>query len=200
MVTYAYEAPGDEIAPAVLYFEQHGVTNVISDDIELSTFQTAALEQHYIPRYGISTYNDPATNLAKVAPAAEQVGDAGVGWAPTYDVAAAQDPGSTAGEAACLSIMSAGGVTNSDRLAVAFGLGLCDGMLLTAKGASAGGGFTAHAINSGIYRIAPTYSPAFSFATGLVPGRAFVPGAVRDLAWNQGCSCFRYQSTSDYSF
>ena len=200
VITYAYEAPGDQITSAVLNFEQNGVTNVISDDIELSTFQTAAAEQHYIPRYGINTYNDPATNLAKVAPASEQVGDAGVGWGPTYDVATGQDPGATAGASKCLSVMSAASVQNSDRLAVAFGLAMCDAMQLVSQGASAGAGFSAAAIGRGIDQIAPKFSPAFTFATGLVPGRSFVPGAVRDLAWKTDCSCFAYLSGTNYSF
>jgi hypothetical protein len=201
VVSFAYEAPGNDIEPAVLNFEQNNVTHVISDDIELTAFQINAVSQHYIPRYGITTYNDPYSNLEKVAPASEQVGDMGIGWAPTYDVSDSADPGPTGpGESTCLALMAAGGVTYSDRLAKAFALSLCDGMLLTVKGAEASRALSAAGIYQGVDRIAPTFSSAFSFATGLRPGRVFVPGAARDLAWNAGCSCFHYRSSTDFSF
>ncbi|MDP9102179.1 MAG: ABC transporter substrate-binding protein [Actinomycetota bacterium] len=82
VVTYAYAPPGNQIDGAVLYFAQSGVTHVISDDIELVTFQLHAQSQHYAPRYGIHTYNAPSTNLEGIGPPSQQVGDVGVGWGP----------------------------------------------------------------------------------------------------------------------
>ncbi|MHB8451656.1 MAG: type 1 periplasmic-binding domain-containing protein, partial [Mycobacteriales bacterium] len=196
-LVYQYNQPGDEIQPAILYFNGHGVTHIISDDIELTAFQISAESQHYYPRYGVSTYNDPYSNLQNVSPAAENTGDLGVGWAPTFDVSDQNDPGVTGpGERECLADMANAGVHNSDRLAEAFGLAICDGIRLAAQGAVAGGGLTGMDIYQGLMRIAPSFSSAFNFANGLGPSQLFVPGAIRDLAYFSSCSCFRYTSSN----
>lgn len=198
VITFAYGYPGNNIGPAVTNFSGNGVTHVISADIELSAFQTYAAPQHYIPRYGIHTYNDPYTNLSLVAPASQQVGDIGVGWAPTYDVSDQQDPGIKGpGEQTCLALMKKGGVTYSDRWAKANAMPLCDTILLATQGAVAGEGLSPDALYQGILKVSPKFSSAFAFATGLTANRLFVPGAVRDLRWNTTCSCFAYASKSN---
>lgn len=201
VVTYAYPSPGNNIQPAILYFSGNGVTHVISDDIELASFQVNAVSQAYTPRYGINTYNAPYSNLQGVAPASQQVGDIGVGWAPTFDVGDQKDPGTTGpGESRCVTLMAAGGVTYTDRLAKAFARMVCDGMLLTAEAATASGGLSGMSIYQGVLKIGRTFSPAFSFANGLGPSRLFIPGAFRDLAWNTGCSCMTYLSKTQTPF
>ena len=45
----------------------------------------------------------------------------------------------------------------------------------------------------------PGFQPAFAFRSGLGPKRQFLPAEVRDLAYVQACSCFRYQGTASYA-
>jgi hypothetical protein len=199
-LTYAYAYPGNEIDGAISYFAGNGVTHVLSSDIELLTFQMHASAQQYFPRYGINTNNNPL-GLAKLGGAQSQVAAVGAGWAPAYDVTQSQDPGIwSRGEKACLDAMRAGKVSNSGRLAVAFGLAVCDGLELFAQGALAGKGFTASAVRSGIDAIGERFSPAGSFASGIQAGRSFLPGGVRDLAWDEPCGCYRYVSRQTTAF
>jgi len=47
----------------VLQFKGKGVTHVIASDATLLAFLLPASSQRYQPRYGITTYNAPATFL-----------------------------------------------------------------------------------------------------------------------------------------
>jgi len=200
VVTYSYTPPGSEIDPAVLHFAQNGVTHVISDDIELVTFQIHAQAQSYTPRYGISTFNAPEENLTEVGPDSQQVGDVGVGWAPTYDVADGQDPGAFSGGAkTCLAMMAKAGVTFTDRLARANALALCDAIRLATTGMAAGNGLGGEAIFAGVVRSGLSFSPAFTFGSGLTAQRLFLPARLRDLVWSTGCACMRYAGSGTHT-
>jgi len=194
-VAFQYAPPGSDIFPAILYFAGHGVTHIISDDIELSAFQLDAQTQDYVPRYGITTYNDPYANLQKVAPAAQNTGDVGIGWAPTYDVSASNDPGPvSSAETSCAALETAAGVQNSDRLADAFGYVVCDGIRLVADAAGSGGGFSPLDLYRGSVEIGAGFHSAFTFSSGLSATNLTVPDAGRPLAYVASCSCFRYGS------
>ncbi len=191
VVTYNYAPPGSEIDGAVLKFAQSGVTHVISDDIELVTFQIHAQSQSYVPRYGVHTYNAPSTNLEGVGPTSQQVGDIGVGWAPTFDVGTANDPGVfSSAERSCRALMAKNHVTSSDRLAEAFAMLMCDSLRLAAGSMTRG--FNPQSLYAEAMRIGPSFTSAFTFSSGLSPNRLFLPAAVRQLAWNTACTCFRY--------
>jgi ABC-type branched-subunit amino acid transport system substrate-binding protein len=193
-LVYQYSPPGTQMQPAVLYFAGNGVDHLIAADAELLAFQQNAATQGYHPRYGVTTYNAPVTDLALNSPVGQNDGALGVGWAPTLDVDDGNDPGITGpGERNCLAMNAKSGQTFAGlRLAAAVAFAICDGMLLVSQGAVAGGGLTSTAIYQGMMRIAPTFSTALSFATGLSPTQPFVPGAVRGLAWVGSCTCFRY--------
>ena len=193
VVTFAYPPPGSDIDGAVLNFAQNGVTHVISDDIELVTFQIHAQGQNYRPRYGIHTYNAPSANLEALGPKSQQVGEVGVGWGPTFDVSAGNDPGAfDSGVTACKTAMDKEHVTSSDRLAEADALLVCDAIRFGVAGMLTGHGLTAAQMFAGAVREGRSFAPAFTFSAGFTSNRLFLPASVRDLAWNVGCSCFRY--------
>lgn len=196
-ISYRYQPPGNNIQPAVLYFAGNGVDHLISSNIELSTFMTSAENQRYRPRYGITTFNSPLANLASLAPAAQNQGAVGIGWAPNYDVSAANDPGVRGpGQQSCDTAMRAAGLNyKNKRLAGAFAYSICDGFQLLAQGAKAGKGLTAAAIRAGSVALGNRFANALSFGSALHAGSTFVPGTVRDISYVSSCSCYRYSVT-----
>ncbi|MCU1592962.1 MAG: hypothetical protein JWO12_354 [Frankiales bacterium] len=183
---------------SVTYMNGNNVDHVIVADLELTAFQNSAQNQQYKPRYGITSYNDPYTNLETLSPKGANNGAVGIGWAPAYDVSDQNDPGSTGkGEDTCLKLMAAGGQTFSGkRTAKLFALAACDSILLAVEGARSQKGLDARSIYAGALRISPTFSTAVSFGTSaLTPTHLFTPSSARDLAWVSACSCFKYQSS-----
>ena len=197
-VVYAYDPnnTSGSVQSSVLQFSGKGVTHVIVTDSNLLPFQTAASNQGYKPRYGITSYNAPQTFLESNSPAGQNNGAVGAGWSPSLDVSDANDPGDTgAGETECKRTLAKGGQSFSGkRLAEAVAFAFCDGLRLIAQGAIAGGGLTGPQVYQGVLRIAPSFSSAFSFANGLTAQRLTVPGGVRPLAYVTACRCFRYAS------
>ncbi len=182
---------------SVQYFNGNGVDHIIVADLELTAFQNSAQTQQYKPRYGISTYNDPYTNLETLSPKGANNGALGIGWAPAYDVSDQNDPGSTGkGEATCLALNKAAGQNFSGkRTARLFAFAACDALLLSVEGAKAGGGLRYDAVYKGALAIAPTFSTAVSFGNAaLTPSHLFVSSSARDLAYFTDCSCFKYTS------
>jgi ABC-type branched-subunit amino acid transport system substrate-binding protein len=197
VLTYAYSDPSQGQSSSVQKFKGSNVTHVIVTDVELTAFQQAASTQAYKPRYGITTYNDPYSNLeaSGLTPSGANNGAVGVGWAPGLDVSDGNDPGPTPGWSRCAAAMKKRGQTFSGlRLARAYASTLCDTMLLLRGGAAAGRGFSGAAVRAGIQSIAGSFAPAIGFAPALGASTPFVPGMVRDIAWDTGCSCVKYGS------
>ena len=198
-VVYQYSDPSQGQASSVNYFNGHGVTHVIVTDVEMTAFQQSAESQRYHPRYGITTYNDPYSNLeaSGLTPSGANNGAIGVGWAPALDVAQERDPGASPGAPACLDVMKrAAQQLNGKRLAQAYSFSLCDTLYLLGKGTTAAGGFSGRAIYDGIMRVGPGYAIANGFVPALTPAKRYVPGVVRDIAWDAACSCIRYGATT----
>ena len=201
-VVYAYDAANvsSGMSAAVINFAGNGVTHVISVNADQLVFELSASSQSYRPRYGLTSYGAPQAELESNGPQGQNNGAMGVGWSPSLDVSASNDPGvASKGEQECLEIQRKGGqVFGNKRLAEAVAFAFCDGMLLVAKAAQLGGGFIGPQVYAGVLKAAATFSPAISFAGGLGPNRLFTPGGVRRIAWVDACSCFRYQDRTTY--
>jgi hypothetical protein len=96
-------------------------------------------------------------------------------------------------------MMAKGQVRNSDRLADAFALLVCDAVRLAAQGMVRGRGLSGAAISAGAQAAGPAFEPAFAFRSGLSATRQFLPAEVRDLAYVPACTCFRYASATSYA-
>jgi hypothetical protein len=182
---------------SVNYMNGNNVTHVIVADLELTAFQNSAQSQQYKPRYGITSYNDPYTNLETLSPRGANNGALGIGWAPAYDVSDRNDPGPTGpAYTRCLKLQEkAGQRFTGKRTAKLFALAACDSILLAVEGARYARGFDAKAVYRGALAISPTFSTAVSFGTSaLTPDHLFTPSSARDLAWFTECECFRYTS------
>ncbi len=198
-LVYQYTDPSQGQASSVQYFNGNGVTHVVVTDVELTAFQNAAESQHYHPRYGITSYNDPYSNLESsgLTPTGANNGAMGVGWAPNLDVSDANSPPETAGGQACDATMKrAGQAFSAKRLAHLYAFSLCDSLGRVARGAVAGRGFSGQAIRAGIVAIRSTFSPANGFVPALTTARPYVQGEIRDLSWVASCSCIQYGKTS----
>jgi hypothetical protein len=193
-IVYQYAQASDGQSASVQKFQGSGVTHVIVTDVELTAFQNAAASQQYKPRYGITSYNDPYSNLeaSGLTPSGANNGAMGVGWAPNLDVSDTHDPGRTAGGKACDTMLTKGGQSfPNKRLAHLYAFSVCDALRLIAGGASAGGGFSGDAIRRGILSNG-AFSPANGFTAALGATSPYVPGVARDLAWGSSCTCFTY--------
>jgi Tfp pilus assembly protein FimT len=194
-LTFNYVNASDGQSASVNYFNQNGVTHVIVTDVELLAFQSSAQSQQYKPRYGVSSYNALYTNVetSPLAPPGAQNGAMGVGWAPALDVGESQDPHASPGKAACEKVMTAGKQNLSGkRLAQVIAYSFCDVIELLQQGASTSGGLTGTALLSGMNAVAPRFATAVGFSMALSADRHFLPGTVRDLFFDTGCSCYRY--------
>ena len=191
---------GAEMSSAVLQFRGRGVTHVLSTDGALLGFMLAAEDQGYRPRYALSSFLTPAALLEGTAPQRQLVGSIGAGWSPSIDVTDARDPGDTGpGETECKAILKKGGQTfEGKRLAEAVGYAFCDGLRLIVSSAVAGGGLTGPQVAAGMQSAGPRLQSSFGFGNGLGQGRFFLPGAVRDLAYDTGCRCFAYKGKASY--
>jgi hypothetical protein len=196
-VAYQWTDASQGQSSSVNYMAGNGVTHVIVTDLELTAFQNSAQNQQYKPRYGISSYNDPYTNLETLSPKGANNGAMGIGWAPAYDVSDQNDPGFTGeGQKRCLAMMAKANQSFSGRrTAKLFALATCDSLLLALQGSAAGHGFDARSIYTGALQISPRFSTAVSFgSSALTPTHLFTPSSARDLQWFTDCSCFRYAS------
>lgn len=199
--SYTFRSDASDVSSAVLQFRGRGVTHVISTDGgALLAFMLSAEDQGYRPRYAASSFLTPAIFYEGTAPPAQLVGMTGVGWSASIDVSDARDPGDAGpGETECKQILAKGGQTfRGKRLAEAVAFAFCDGLRLIVSSATTAGGLTGPDIARGMQAAAPRLSSAFSFGNGFGPDRFFIPGAVRDVAYDPGCRCFAYLSRTSY--
>jgi hypothetical protein len=201
-VVYKYDPANVATAmgPAVVNFAGNGVTHVITVNSDQLAFELSASSQGYRPRYGLTSYAAYQATLESNGPAGQNVGAMGIGWSPSIDVSDANDPGPTGpGETQCLAIQKRAGQTFSGkRLAEVLAFGLCDGLQLFARAAQLANGLTGEQLYAGVLKALPTFHPAVSFGNGLSANSLSVPGGVRRIAWETGCSCFRYQGSASY--
>jgi hypothetical protein len=194
--TFQYSQNGDA-ASAVLRFAQNGVTHVIGIDVFQFFFMTSARSQHYLPRYGVTTYNAPEALLRANGDPAQLAGAVGVGWYPSLDTDAAHDPGPGPGKADCLAALAKGGQSfEGKRFAEAVAMAECDGIHLAVYGAKAGGGLDPVTVRAGIVKLGASFPTGGGFASGLSSTNFAMPGAGRDLGWDAGCSCFSYRGAT----
>ena len=186
---------GSSMSAAVLSFASAGVTHVLTAPPTAAAtliFMETAEQQHYRPRYGMTSYLTP-TQIALNAPAAQLNGAVGIGWNPGIDVEDAQDPGSPA-ERSCLATMARSGITfsSSHRFAKDAAFTLCDAIEIPVAGAALSGRLDPDGLFSGITALGPRFPVAVAFSNALTPAHRAVTGSARDLRFVPSCTCFAY--------
>lgn len=198
---FFYNSSGDsgDSANEVLQFKAAGVTHVLDlppVESEVLFFQLAADQQHYRPRYGITSFDLPLSvqQNSQIVPPDQQIGSMGIGWQPYNDVDATRDPGALPGSSRCLNALSRGGQTfnSSQRRAASIAVQFCDAIYLLQEAAVAGKGLSASAILDGMALTGDHLGTAGTFGSDLSSQNHGVPGYYRDLQYQSGCSCFAY--------
>lgn len=186
----AFDAGG--MNSAVLQFRSDGITHVVVESLFLVLFPQTAESQGYRPRYTITTANAPVL-LQSATPPQQLRGAVGVGYFPSYDVDNAQDPGDPSPAADhCRQIHRTAGNDPDQRESWNLQTKACDAFSLIAEAAKVAG-LQPRTIADGAARIT-SIPPAGTFDVTFGPGRQDGPGAVRDLAYDEGCECFAFVS------
>ena len=196
VVRYAYGRQDASYSNAVLQFQTQGVTHVIGDNASYVGLMVETQAQGYYPRYGMTSYNGGGILLQQVVPPSALAGALGVGWAPSVDVDAARDPGSTGpAYARCLATMRRHNVEVTSRAALAGALGICDGLQVMVQSMRAGGGFDGPHLTAG--RATFSFDATATFSGTHNQGSITIPTAVRDYGYVTSCSCFTYLSKTN---
>lgn len=179
---------------AVLKFKSEGITHVFGAS---AFFLQDAKSQQYYPRYaylpGLGQVG------AQNVPADEMNGAMSVGWAPTIDVAADQDPGDTPGAKHCRDVMVRAGLSVASRSDLETMYAVCDALYSFRAALTAGGAPTVRGLRAGYEALGTRFPPALSFSVRLGADRHYGIDSVRDIAWNPTCSCLTYTSRTNRS-
>ena len=179
---------------AVLKFKADGITHVYGAS---AFFLRDAENQHYRPRYAFI----PSLGAfgAANSPAEQMVGAQTIGWAPTADVYAPEDPGPTAGAAHCNAVMKAAGLPMGNRQDLKLMYGICDSVYSFRAALSLSKQPTVPGLRQGYEALGSSFGPALTFTASLGPGRHYGVNSMRDMAWNVECSCLKYTSRTNRS-
>jgi ABC-type branched-subunit amino acid transport system substrate-binding protein len=190
--SYGNAAPA--VQSAVLQFQSRGVTHVLflqPTGASALLFMTAADNQGFHPRYGMST-NDQLQNIAGQVGASQLGGAVAVGWYPSADV-----PQSTFQRSApakkCLALLAAHGNRPGEQSAESGILGVCDSVSVLA-GAVRAGGLGGRATIAGVERLGRSVATAAYLELGYSPGHRDGVSLVAGAAYDTTCSCFKYNA------
>jgi hypothetical protein len=195
-VTYPQNASSALAATqnAVLKFRSDGITHVYGAS---AFFLQAAESQGYRPRYaylpGLGALG------AQNSPAAQLKGAMTVGWVPTSDVAAGQDPGDLAGGARCRAAMKSARLDVTDRADLKTAYAVCDAIYSLRDALTVGGEPSVRGLRQGFDSIGARFTPAMTFRSAISASQHFGVSAVRDMAYDSGCSCLVFTSKKDRS-
>jgi ABC-type branched-subunit amino acid transport system substrate-binding protein len=188
-----------DINAAVLRFAGLGITHVVffaSNGSVPAFFMNGASSQGYEPRYGLTSNDTPQVLPSNIAdPKGQLHGSIGVGWLPGVDSVDGNKPGvAPPQQAACLKLMREGGLQGSDansRTQLAL---VCDAWSFSRMAYDAGGDVAPAAFVAGENRLGTSFRSASVIATRFAPDKHDGVGAVRRLAFDDSCTCFRYTS------
>jgi ABC-type branched-subunit amino acid transport system substrate-binding protein len=190
-----YPGLSTAVSSAVLRFKSEGIDRVVflqlGGDLALF-FMTAAESQGYHPRYGMNS-QDAGQVLASNVPAAQLHGAIGIGWVPGTDVPAQHDPPRWPARQRCFDLITGRGVAFPTRYGETIADTVCDQMSVLAASLTAGGAPNKERFIAGLDSLGP-FALAATFAGNFGPNAHDGAGAVRDVAFEDGCRCFRYTS------
>lgn len=185
------------VGSAVLKFRSLGINRVLflQNAGELPYFwMPQAQSQSYFPEYGIDTTDLPNLLAAQYAPAFSG-GAVGIGWIPTDDVNDQDIPAGNNAWNLCNQIMRKAGLANLSQNGWDVGA-YCDGVFFLRDALKSGIPSNAADFAADVAHLGSSYESPLGFGpTRLGPGRFDGIAVIRDLAYDRGCTCFRYTSS-----
>ncbi|MHB8669234.1 MAG: ABC transporter substrate-binding protein [Acidimicrobiales bacterium] len=176
-----------------LRFHQSGINRVLFlDNATIAPlFAIQASSQGYNPRYGLTTLSNPVL-IEQNVPASSLQGAIGVGWQPAQDVLAQYEPPSNAPTARCDALMAKagqGGVSRTGQWAERM---YCDELSFLKTTLDRAQEVTPAGLMAQVEALGTSFVSTMTFHTQFGPGRHDGSAAVRLLAFDDGCKCFKY--------
>jgi ABC-type branched-subunit amino acid transport system substrate-binding protein len=158
----------------------------------MAGFMKAADNQKYYPRYGVSSMLGPADLRIQGAPASQLKDAVGVGWWTFADVLYTGDAGTfNPAAATCKKIIVGAGQPWSAyvyRNAMKF----CDVIFLLKTLADRAGEVSQPGFYAAADQLGSSYTSPYMWATTFRPGNHHGATYLRNLAFDEGCDCFKY--------
>jgi ABC-type branched-subunit amino acid transport system substrate-binding protein len=188
-----------QMSSMLLRFRSNNITHVLLPGAAYLVLPQAE-QQHYRPRWALTTLDALSSVTITTAPATQLHGALGIGWDPVTDVDAAHDPGPvSANQTLCLEIMKSAGQQASSRLAATVQLVNCDTFFLLADALRRAGSITPEALQRGVASLTE-FPSALTFVERYGADRYDGADAARDIAYDDQCSCFTYTSVANRLF
>ena len=190
------------ISSTVLRFSTNQISHVmILDSAAVASFlfMQEAESQGYRPRYGLNSQNGNTALsdlLASSDSQAQLTNALSIGWLPSIDLAAADDPNdkAPASRRRCLKILEDGGLTSfSSRNAMGQALITCEEIwFFEAAAKAAGPNLTTQSFMAGAESLTELRESPLTLGNRLGAGRHDGAARVTDAAFVPECECFRY--------
>ena len=178
---------------AVLEFKDGGIDRVVAigGSRLLAFFVTTAIPQEFLPRYAITSFDNPDFLKREMPMSLE--GAVGISIQPAFDVSDAEYafPGNDA-EQWCIDTLAAGGHTFEERANAREALIYCDAVRLLAQAGTAlvGQPVTADAVAAAFSALGTSWQSASNYASAFTPGAFDAVAGFRATIWDSACQCF----------
>jgi hypothetical protein len=190
---------GAQTSSVVLAFNSAGVDHVIilerSGTLALF-FMNAADGQEYTPTYGLNSQSGNSA-IVSLVPERQLHGALSIGWTVSTDLSpedGAKAP-KNASHRRCIELMNKRGLTFDSTNAEAIALATCDSLWLAEVAIEAGavdGEITADSYLNGLNSLGTSFPASDGFGTRFSPTQHDGLAQVADMAYVEGCTCFRY--------
>ena len=189
------------VSSAVLKLRTDGVTHVIVfDERGLLTlfFLQNAEAQGYRPRYGLNSQNGPQALMdGSGLPKRQLIGSKGVGWIPSLDLQAAQNPrnGPYANDARrrCYDLLASKGMSFADANAESIAMGICAELWFVREAVKASGNvLNRSGFMDGVAKLGTSVQSTGTFATRYSATQHDGAAAVRYYVFDEPCGCMKY--------
>ena len=178
---------------SVLKMSSDGITHVFGAGLG---FIETAESQHYHPRYFI--HAEPATFAAN-APADEMNGSMAESFVPAMDVAESQNPGDPSPATTyCKKVMLAAGQQPTYGATLWAMESICDAFYFVRDALAASSVLSTDGLRAGFEALGSTVPSALTWTSLFGPGEHANTRGVRDLGFDNGCSCYVYASKTTY--